>query len=212
MVRTTFFQNINTFGVLSLHKFKLLLLSKNCIFAHFCVAGQNVECSAVCEKVFVLNGLYCRADFLTATMVYYKEPQGCCSFNLPQPGVPKTNKRATMYIFKLALLVKNGIFVHFFLLRVSGWSAVCEGIFVMHGMPCHVMISADGLQNSIFLSGCSASKLQSGWFRKTWHQKSSGYVVSIYLFLTDLTQSWPLVGPNCIIRRLCHSHMISMLL
>ena len=34
----------------------------------------------------------------------------------------------------------------------------------------------------------------------------------IFIFLTDITHSWASAGPNCIIWRLCHSPMVSMLL
>ena len=32
----------------------------------------------------------------------------------------------------------------------------------------------------------------------------------LFFFVTDVTHSWASAGPNCIIRRLCHSPMISM--
>ena len=31
-----------------------------------------------------------------------------------------------------------------------------------------------------------------------------------FFFLTNVTHSWALAGPNCIIRRLCHSPMVSI--
>ena len=109
---------------------------------------------------------------------------------------PIIKQKSHCLYFQTGTFGQKWNFGTFFLLRVSGWSAVCEGIFVMHGMPCHVMISADGLQNSIFLSGCSASKLHSGWFRKTWHQKSSGYVVSICIQGLLRSRLLTLAGPK----------------
>ena len=97
----------------------------------------------------------------------------------------------------------------------KGSIAMLLMVYASLGRNCHLCLKS---LKPIIDSNClwrylkSFIKIGSNRIPLTTWKNSEIFLFFSFVFLTEVTHSWASAGPNCIIRRLCHSPMVSPLL